>query len=65
MSLTNRSRRGFLRAGGIGVMGALASRGITQASQAKHSHTLYVGTYTSGKSEGIYIYLMNVSSGEL
>src|SRR4030095_11287382 len=26
---------------------------------------LYVGTYTSGKSEGIYLYRFNLSSGEL
>ena len=26
---------------------------------------VYVGTYTSGKSEGIYLYRMNLSSGEL
>jgi 6-phosphogluconolactonase len=26
---------------------------------------LYVGTYTSGKSEGIYLYRLNLSSGEL
>jgi 6-phosphogluconolactonase len=64
MSLTNRSRRGFLWAGGIGVLGGFAFRGITQARQTR-SLTLYIGTYTSGKSEGIYIYSMSVSSGEL
>ena len=26
---------------------------------------VYVGTYTSGKSEGIYLYKLNLSSGEL
>ncbi|HEY0431826.1 MAG TPA: beta-propeller fold lactonase family protein, partial [Pyrinomonadaceae bacterium] len=26
---------------------------------------LYVGTYTSGKSEGIYLYSLNLTSGEL
>lgn len=30
-----------------------------------HELTLYVGTYTSGKSEGIYLYRMNVETGEL
>ena len=65
MSLTNRSRRGFLWSGGIGVLGAFAFRGITRARQTTRSLTLYIGTYTSGKSEGIYIYRMNVSSGEL
>src|SRR5205085_5598854 len=27
--------------------------------------TLYVGTYTSGKSEGIYVYRMSLATGEL
>jgi 6-phosphogluconolactonase len=30
-----------------------------------HELTLYVGTYTSGESEGIYLYRMNLSTGEL
>ena len=64
MSL-NRSRRDFLSIGGIAVLDAFAFRGIAQARQTNHSLTLYVGTYTSGKSEGIYVYNMNVSSGEL
>ena len=65
MSLNNRSRRDFLSIGGIAVLDAFAFRGIAQARQTNHSLTLYVGTYTSGKSEGIYIYNMNLSSGEL
>lgn len=65
MSLDNRSRRDFLGAGGIGALGAFALRGISQAREPTPSLTLYIGTYTSGKSEGIYIYRMNVSSGEL
>jgi 6-phosphogluconolactonase len=57
------SRRQFLKAGGIGVLGALASR--TNAWDVK-SRTLYVGTYTTtGKSEGIYVYLMDAYSGQL
>ncbi len=64
MSL-NRSRREFFSIGGIAVLDAFAFRGIAQARQTTHSLTLYVGTYTSGKSEGIYIYNMNVSSGQL
>jgi 6-phosphogluconolactonase len=65
MSLNYRSRRDFLGAGGIGVLGAFAFRGISQARQTTRSLTLYIGTYTSGKSEGIYIYRMNAISGEL
>jgi len=30
-----------------------------------HELTLYVGTYTSGKSEGIYLYRMNSATGKL
>jgi len=65
MPLNNRSRRDFLSIGGFAVLNAFAFRGIARARQTSHSLTLYVGTYTSGKSEGIYIYNMNVSSGEL
>jgi len=46
------SRRQFLQAGGIGVFGVLAFR----ADAWTKERVLYVGTYTSGKSEGIYVY---------
>jgi len=62
----NRSRRDFLKATGLGVLGLAfpyALRG--RPPQTIHELTLYVGTYTSGKSEGIYLYRMNMSSGEL
>jgi 6-phosphogluconolactonase len=49
------SRRQFLGAGGIGVFGLIASRANAWSNQ-NGSLTLYVGTYTSGKSEGIYGY---------
>ncbi len=65
MSVNSRSRRDFLCAGGIGVLGGFAFRGIAQATRATRSVTLYIGTYTSGKSEGIYIYRMDPSTGEL
>lgn len=65
MSLIKGSRRGFLWAGGFGVLGAFAFRGIAQSHQTARSRPLYVGTYTSGKSEGIYLYSMDMSSGEL
>jgi 6-phosphogluconolactonase len=47
------SRRQFLEAGGIGVFGAFASR-VNAWSNQNHHFTMYVGTYTAGKSEGIY-----------
>jgi 6-phosphogluconolactonase len=49
------SRRQFLGAGGIGVFGAFAFRTNAWSSQ-NHIFTMYVGTYTTGKSEGIYGY---------
>jgi 6-phosphogluconolactonase len=58
----NFSRRQFLKISGVGVVGA--------ASRPMFAHTtqdllLYAGTYTSGKSEGIYIYRMDQMTGEL
>ena len=55
MTVDNFSRRQFLGAGGIGVFGLIASRANAWSSQ-DGVMTLYVGTYTSGKSEGIYGY---------
>ena len=57
MTTDNPSRRQFLQAGGIGVLGAFASRAHVWSNQ-NHNFKLYVGTYTSGKSEGIYGYYM-------
>ena len=58
------SRRQFLQAGGIGVLGALASR--TNAWTTQALNYLYVGTYTSsGKSDGIYLYWMDPLTGAL
>lgn len=57
------SRRQFLKAGGIGVLGALTSRAHAWTNQ---SRVLYVGTYTtSGKSDGIYLCLMDPLTGEV
>lgn len=64
MTRPNSSRRQFLKTAGSGVLGALALRETAWARPAREL-TLYVGTYTSGKSEGIYVYRMNSVSGEL
>jgi len=53
----NFSRRQFLQLSGAGLIGTL--------NFSLLELTLYVGTYTSGKSEGIYIYRMNQMTGEL
>ncbi len=58
------ARREFLKTGAIGALGAFAFRGTAWPNEAREL-TLYVGTYTSGKSEGIYVYRMDRVSGEL
>jgi len=55
------SRRQFLQAGGIGVFGLFACR----ADAWTKERVLYVGTYTSGKSEGIYVYQFAPQVGAL
>lgn len=64
MTTDNFSRRQFIKAGGIGVLGAFASR-ASAWSNPEPELTLYVGTYTSGKSEGIYVYRMDRGTGAL
>jgi 6-phosphogluconolactonase len=61
-------RRDFLKLAGLAAMGVtLPKLGLARASSAESSGELlvYVGTYTTGKSEGIYLYRLNLSSGEL
>jgi 6-phosphogluconolactonase len=55
------SRRQFMKAGGLGVFGVLAFR----AHAWTKDRVLYVGTYTSGKSEGIYVYSFAPQVGAL
>ena len=62
MTVDNFSRRQFLRTGGIGLLGTMASRTHAWSNQ---SRIIYVGTYTSGKSEGIYGYHFNPDTGKL
>ena len=65
MSLNNSSRRDFLSVGGLAALCAFAFRGAPLTREKTRELTLYVGTYTSGQSEGIYTYRMNVETGEL
>ena len=59
MTLDKVSRRQFMKAGGIGLLGAFAARANGWSIEDRKS-VLYVGTYTtSGKSEGIYGYHMD------
>lgn len=61
MTIEKFSRRQFIKAGGIGLLGALAARG----HQLYYARVLYIGTYTSGKSEGIYRYFFDDSKGSI
>ena len=66
------ARREFLRLAGLGALGLLLpelrfANEWARALGAERAGELlvYVGTYTAGKSEGIYLYRLNLSSGEL
>jgi 6-phosphogluconolactonase len=61
------ARREFLRFTGLGALGLIMPRlSFARLRGAKDGELLvYVGTYTTGKSEGIYLYRLNLSSGEL
>jgi 6-phosphogluconolactonase len=68
MSDNDSTRRQFLRGVGSGAMGLTLSgtfHARSYDSERLQDLLVYVGTYTTGKSEGIYLYRMNVSSGEL
>jgi 6-phosphogluconolactonase len=65
MSSNQFTRREFVKVTGAAAL----ARSIPAAAQDRSKKTgeslLYVGTYTNGKSEGIYVYRMNSNSGEL
>jgi 6-phosphogluconolactonase len=58
----NFSRRRFLQLSGAGLVGSATLPTFANTNQER---LLYVGTYTSGKSEGIYMYGFNETTGEL
>src|SRR5687767_15956419 len=58
------SRRRFLQAGGLATIGVVAMRDVAWAQRSRE-RTLFIGTYTSTTSEGIYVYRMNSETGEL
>src|SRR3954454_24716545 len=64
------TRREFMKAAGVATLGAVvASRDASALSVNTPAPSgemlVYVGTYTSGKSEGIYLYRLSLSDGEL
>ena len=60
------ARRDFLKLSGLGSLGLLLSPfGSVFGAKRPGELLLYVGTYTTGKSKGIYLYRFNLASGEL
>ena len=62
------SRRDFLKYGTAGALGlSLAKLPFSQALPLPRVTELlvYIGTYTTGKSKGIYLYRLNLTSGDL
>jgi 6-phosphogluconolactonase len=62
------ARREFLKFAGLGALGLTLSElpfARVLAGQRNGELLVYVGTYTTGKGEGIYLYRLNLSSGEL
>ena len=69
-SQNKQTRREFIKIAAVGTIGlTLAESVFGQTSSNKNTKEMlvYIGTYTSGKSksEGIYIYKLNLDSGEL
>lgn len=63
-----RTRRGFIKAAGLGVAGATLagnSEALARRVAPPRELLVYVGTYTSGASEGIYLYRLDLSDGSL
>jgi 6-phosphogluconolactonase len=65
------ARRDFLKTAGLGALGlALPELSLARVFGGEQSGEagellVYVGTYTTGTSEGIYLYRLHLASGEL
>ncbi|HEY6400850.1 MAG TPA: beta-propeller fold lactonase family protein, partial [Blastocatellia bacterium] len=59
------TRREFVKVTGAAALAHSIPAAAQDRSKKRGESLLYVGTYTSGKSEGIYVYRMNSDSGEL
>jgi 6-phosphogluconolactonase len=63
---TTLTRRGFLRATCAGALGSTLAGGAFMETSARARELLvYVGTYTSGGGEGIYLYRLDLADGSL
>jgi 6-phosphogluconolactonase len=59
------ARRHFLRVAGFGTLGLALPPSAFSRANVEEDLLVYVGTYTDGKSEGIYLYRLHRPSGEL
>lgn len=62
------ARREFLKIAGVSTLGlAVPALALGRVSDVERPDELlvYVGTYTSGKSEGLYLFKLNLTSGKL
>ncbi|MDQ3395268.1 MAG: beta-propeller fold lactonase family protein [Bacteroidota bacterium] len=65
MQIPQNSRRHFLKLSGLGIA-ALSLPGFSAlAKDNEREYFVYIGTYTDGNSEGIYLYKLDVATGEL
>jgi 6-phosphogluconolactonase len=58
------ARREFLKIAGLATLGCAVPE-LNLARKRGGELPVYVGTYTSGKSEGIYLYRLDLTSGRL
>jgi 6-phosphogluconolactonase len=63
MNLNQVTRRSFLRLSALAAFGTAAGKQLTMHSN--NEVKFYVGTYTTGRSEGIYLCQLNLETGEL
>jgi 6-phosphogluconolactonase len=59
------SRRDFLKYSSAGALGLSVAKLPFNDAQRLTELLVYVGTYTTGKSEGIYLYRLNLTTGDL
>jgi 6-phosphogluconolactonase len=60
------ARREFLKIAGLSTLSlVLPEHAYGLGAERSGELLVYVGTYTSGQSEGIYLYSLNLASGEL
>jgi 6-phosphogluconolactonase len=65
MSSNQFTRREFVKVSGAAALAYSIPAAAQDRSKKTNDLLLYVGTYTNGKSEGIYVYRMNPDGGEL